>query len=646
MININEKIEDYIKDTIPNFQKRGILFNCPVCKEVKCNTTKNSNKIYCLHCKKHIGNIFDVVKILEPDKANLSQEEITQYLKKKYDLDYLTEQDINRVFDFYMSLGFDLVPVVFNDKIPIEKDWLNKEHKNKEEWLDWFNDNLNFGVKAGEKSGVTTLDFDTKDIPEDLKKVLNETLLNITERGTHYIYQYEPTLKTTRIDEIKLDILNGKQFVVFPSKVNGARRKELIGKTINKMSPELIKYLQDKKATISSTTFSEPIDEEIKLEELEEINFNLVGEGNRNNFLLRLGGILQKQLGRSQLENVLGIINRMCCKPPYPQREFENICKSLDKYGAKDERELALKILVYLRIVGDASARDVKEVVGETKEKVDKALAFLVKEGYAFKKRSSYHVLKRIQWKDTFFDEDKLLDFKVPYFYDVAIFRPGDMILIGGQQKVGKSHVALNIIKQLVEQKKKPYYLNLEAGNRFAKIAKQLGLKDTDFFNATHFSPESIELEDKAITIIDWLLPKDYAETDKLFQHFAEQLFRHGGLLFVFVQLRNSGDFFAKDMVAMFPAFVCRYLYDKNAQGEETPETGAFHVDYVREPKQNRKRFIIPCKYGFETRRLTRTDELDMPAENNTITETKSHTEGIIEVNAESEQFIKETLGG
>jgi len=657
MHKITSKVLDYLKDSLPNFQKKGVMFTCPICLEVKCNIITNTNRIFCIKCRKPIGDIFDVVNILEPNKYK-SKDEVIQYLKKKYDIDYFTETDINKVFSLYESFGFDLVPIVGNTKIPLEKDWLNKQHITSSEWLDWYSDNLNMGVKSGEKSGVTVLDFDIKEISSEIKPLLNETLLAETDRGWHYIYKYEPSLSTTRIDELKLDLINnGKQFVIYPSKVNGIRRKELIGTIINKMSPELIEYLKKRnKVDFDFMSPAEKLDESIKSNILNEVNFNLVGEGNRNTFLLHLGGILRKEMSSVEVEKTLGVVNRICCKPPYPQKELKILVDSLDKYVVYDEKELALKILKHLRIVKEATARDLKEVVLATKEKVDTALAFLEREGYIIRKSRMYHVLTRVDWKDTFADDCKPIDdFKVPYFHDVANFVYSDMILIGGKQKVGKTHIAINIIKQLVEQGKKPYYLNLEGGNRWVKISKQLGLKEGDFFNFTNFSPEGLELEDNAITIIDWLLPKDYANTDKLFQHFAEQLFKHKGLLIVFVQLRDTDSFFAKDMVAMFPAFVCRYIYEKDGEGKDVSDKGAFHVDYVRDAKPKSKTFLIPCQYNWNTKRLTRTDELDLRTDHHIetipiIPTKKNETEEqitentVLEMNEQTELFIKEKL--
>ena len=51
-----------------------------------------------------------------------------------------------KILDLYEQLGFDLVPVAKDSKIPIEKGWVTKEHKLKSEWESWLNDGINFGV--------------------------------------------------------------------------------------------------------------------------------------------------------------------------------------------------------------------------------------------------------------------------------------------------------------------------------------------------------------------------------------------------------------------------------------------------------------------------------------------------------------------
>ena len=44
------------------------------------------------------------------------------------------QKQIEFYFDFYERNGFDLVPLIRNEKTPFEIAWPECEHKNKREW--------------------------------------------------------------------------------------------------------------------------------------------------------------------------------------------------------------------------------------------------------------------------------------------------------------------------------------------------------------------------------------------------------------------------------------------------------------------------------------------------------------------------------
>lgn len=316
-----------------------------------------------------------------------------------------------------------------------------------------------------------------------------------------------------------------------------------------------------------------------------------------------LGGLLRKEMNINQTEYVLNIVNKHFCKPPLLMREVDTIVGSLEKYCKFDETDLALKILNWLKIVEEASSRDIKEGLGETstsaKQRVDKALKYLMKEGFVFKKRREFHLIKKAEWKTSLLDTGKIINFEMPYFHNHAIFRDGDMLVIGAKTGYGKTHVSMNIVKQLSQQGIIPHYISLESGARFIDVALKLGMKDGDFKWSIHFSPQDIELEENTVTIIDWLLPDDYATTDKLYKYFAEQLVKKGGILIVFVQLMQNGSFFAANMIDMFPAFVAKFLYE-----DETGTNSYFQITKIREQKEKIKYNKILTSYDWQSREL------------------------------------------
>jgi len=607
----------YLEKKYIKLDKRSKIIRLPC---LMCNTNHfsaniipNTSIVYCHNCRKKY-NLIDIVRVLE-NKQNETEEEILDYLNKYLELNLITEKEINELLDFYEQNNFDLVPIAKNSKIPIEKEWTSKSHKDKKEWKYWLNQGLNIGVKTGKISNVTVIDFDglnnsekneiRKNIAskERLKELIDKkeknlkillesignyrdaTLISYNLGGFHLFFQYEEDLPKSsfNIGEGHIDIENDGGYILLPPSTLGKNDKRYFTSFIKiiKMPQELKEFLKEKlKYSIKKqdNNFNQFIDNIKK----EDFKLSVISEGNRNNFFIHLGGILRKQLSLNQVEFVLNIVNKHFCNPPLPQKElYNNIIKMLDKYINFDEQELANKVLNYLRITDEATKSDIRQALdlrptGTDKEKLDNVITYLTKENLIIKRGKGggtyYHIVKKAEWKDTFINDIKEIDYKMPYFYDVATFRDSDMLILGGKPKVGKSHIALNIIKQLVQQGKKPYYVTLESGNRFINIALALGLKEGDFYWAIHFNPEQIELEKNAITIIDWIVPENYAETDKLFKYFAEQLIKKSGNLIIFVQLRESGKFFAKDMISFFPALVSRYLYDN----EEDGTTGYF----------------------------------------------------------------------
>jgi hypothetical protein len=433
---------DYLKLKKIDCKKSGkiVMLECPFCNG-KANIIPNTSNIHCFICKKNYSFI-DIIKKIEPEKENLSEEEILQYIKKLFNIKVNTKKDnetLNKVLDGYVKAQFNLVPIAKNAKNPVEKDWTNKDHYDKNEWLNWLNNGLNIGVKTGRKSNITVIDIDTKEIPEILKGV--DTLIQTTKKGYHYFFQYEEDLPKSRIDEFKIDIENdGGQVVIFPSIVENVERT-FKGDTILKMSPEIRKFFTDR-VTVTRKTNSELVKENI---ETGNFQIDLFKEGSRSNDMTRIGGVLRKTLSPSDTRQVLHILNSHNTKP-LDYKEIEAMCSSLERYNVNDDQELAHKILEYLKLVESATKTDIEIVVtgnlakGELKKKVGKLLTSLTKEQYIMRRGRYYHLIKKAEWNESLINVGIPINFKMPYFHDVAVFNWGDLILIGSKAKYGKCH--------------------------------------------------------------------------------------------------------------------------------------------------------------------------------------------------------------
>ncbi len=629
---ILSKLVEYLKKKNIKVKKSGkvIMLQCPFCNKepMSANKIPNTSIINCFHCKKKY-NLIDIARKLDYGNE-LKEEEVLHKIKEFLNLNVVTSIDkknIEKYLDFYGENGFDLVPIARNKKIPVEKDWTNKTHKDKEEWKNWIVNDLNIGVKTGIRSNVTIIDIDQKPIPEEIKNLMGKTLTQESTHGFHLIYKYDSEFPKTRIDSLKVDIENdGGQVVIYPSTIDNVQRKIENLIPIIEIPKELKEFLMGK-ITVPRKTQSEEIREDIetgdfKIDPKKFILKNNNLDGNCNTEFIKLGGILRKQLNSNQTGYVLNVLNNHMLENPMQQRAIKAMIRELDKYNIFDEKELAHKILEHLKETDEMSRTEMAMTIvgtnrGEDKKRVDKALRYLVKEGCVTKKGSRYNIIKKANWKETLMNIGIPIDFKMPYFYDIMNFNFGDLILIGSRNATGKTHISMNIIKQLVEQGIKPYYLSLESGSRWAKIGLQLGLKEGDFKWDELSDATQIQLEKKAITVIDWLCPTSYAETDKLLKYFVEQLQKTNGVAIIFMQLRENNEWFAKDLAKQFPSFACRYVYDS----EDSGEYGKFLMhpskDKVREAKTNIRIYEIPCKYDWETKVLKRIDEVEKENERN-----------------------------
>lgn len=597
------------------FSKETVYLSNPISSfkskdgKLSASTTIIPGSNYVFSCSRdgRLGDIADIAMKIDKKVKDMNKEEVIHYLSTKHNI--VMEGPTRDTFlKAYKHYGFDLVPLVANGKAPFEKDWVNKEYKDIETWKNWLDTGFNIGVKTGLKSGITVIDIDTQTIPECLQAV--DTLIQKTNKGYHFIFKYEKDIPTSRINDLKIDILNdGKQFVACPSVVDGIGRKwnfyDYDKKEIPVMPEEVKNFIRENiKKTQPEVNLEDKIKTDIINENIDDIG--KLDEGGRNVGLTKFGGILRKQLNIDHTAYVMNLINKSFVKPPLSNFELRTIINSLDKYSTFDDVDLAKKIHDYLRYAEEGLSRDIQTAIGESKARIDKALSYLIKEQIIVKRGRMYHLIKKADWADTFPSLDLTANFKMPYFHDIANFSWGDMILLGGKSKVGKTTISMNFVKSLVEQQIKPYYICLETGSRFIKTAAKLGMKEGDFYWSIQTDPTKIEIENNSVTILDWLLIEDKAKTDTIMQYFVNQLVRTNSILIVFMQLKDNGEWFAPNMVKQFPAFAGRYIYEKDEDGT----VGSWHIDAIREAKRQVKKWSIPCQYNWDDRRLRRVDEL------------------------------------
>jgi hypothetical protein len=612
MQNIVDHLFEYLTKKISEFSKTKKfgqhLFTCPKIASHKIKTKTptatflpNSEKITCLICG-FKGTIYDSVRTLEPDKLHWSDAEITDYLIGDLSLNLYSE------LDYYVKYGWAIIPLLKNDRVPFEPNWTESEYKDKIRWIKWLNNGLNIGVNCN-KSNLTVIDVDFKVKPTE--ELLNwqqllqatGTLKQITPHGEHYVFLQEAEIGNwVNLGGIHLDTRSiGGQIAIAPSKRDDKEYKwENLGTEIKKLPEDLKKQLIILKQVEKSK--SSDIDSENSIQNIEgkkPLLKNDNFEGSCNNNFVQFGGVLTKiGIPTDKRNTILYWLNRNWLENPMDSKAVQSMLKSLDGYELNTEESHEKSIYEYLKLVqSDISAKDIMDSLQLPRSIVDKYLSQFVKEGKAIRMgRGRYQYKEKIDWEDSVVDTVNEYDYKMPLFNDIAIFQDADCLILGGKTNEGKTTIALNMLKLMINQGVKPYYVYNEAGSRFQKTAKLLGIEG-GFYHCQHSNPLAVELERNAFSIIDWLCLENKAETDTILKHLNDELQRKRGILVIFTQLKKDYEWFAPNLIDHFPTFAARYIQDNEIHTE-----GHWQCDKIKEPRGNYTSYLLHCEYNRDTR--------------------------------------------
>ena len=292
--------------------------------------------------------------------------------------------------------------------------------------------------------------------------------------------------------------------------------------------------------------------------------------------------------------------------------------KKKEEYSPKN-KTLEGNILSYLSKVSSASRSSIELAVignrlsGDDKIVFDSLMTDLVEEDKIVKvNQYEYQIARKMDWVDSAFTEGIGIDFEMPYFSEYSKFNWGDLIILGSQNKYGKTITAMNIIKRLVTQGIKPYYIYSETGGGFEDAAAKLKLNPHNFYRTFCSNPYNMILEKNSVVIFDWVRPNDFARTDELFDGMINKLYKSKAILTCFVQLKTEGEqadqFFAPNLIGQYPSLLARYLHlEESENGTKT----YFDVKLIRRPKFQNRQATIATRFNWEDYTVKTLKELE-----------------------------------
>lgn len=599
---LNQSLNIEIKNDKTNFI-------CPICKQEESALIypNNNTKFYCVspECK-FKGDLFDLIKKTRNPK--FADEDVAEYLKHKFQI--VIKDDIDELLNLYEKNNFTLFPLEPESKFPQKGFmWTEKIYKDIKVWKDWVDRGYGLGLRLGEVSNTIAIDIDSDETYNKMKELLGEeTLIQITKRGRHWIFLYDVAFNkinhiNLRSKGYEMEIrANNAYIAIAPTSAEGEIRK-WNNKKIQRMPEKLKEFLL---SMVDKSTKN--VEEEIQ----EAINKNDLGDGLKgldgccNDTFIKYGGILRKKCTVEQVEWALTHFNAML-DTPMAKKDLYGILRQLGKYQTYDKQELANIVLKRLEIIKEATAYQIAGSLKREITDVEDVLKHLEDENKVISlSNRKYQVVEEVEWTTEKTEMSVPVDFRVPYFSDYAHFDVGEMVIIGGSTGTGKTHLAGNIIKQLVDQNIRPYLINTESGSKIGKITQKLGIPDDMYYipKKPVKHPMDIELKDNVITIIDWLKVKDgdYAKTDMTYEHFHNQLKLHKGFLIILTQIRKSDNkFFAPDQVQFYGSLVAKYLFGSNGQDAENTY---FLTEKIRDSKTGQQYITIPTYFNRDTKVL------------------------------------------
>ena len=267
----------------------------------------------------------------------------------------------------YAELGFPVLPLVKNTKIPVKSDNFSNGFKSAttdqsiiaDYWLSSEQAiSSNIGIRTGKDSGLVVLDIDIHE--EDGYKTL-ETLENHFEKlpdtlrvktasgGLHIYFRYPEGLTIERqINKFNgIDIIAENSYIVAaPSKIDKKSYKRVSG-NITELA-ELPQFLLDTLATStdnqSQQNFKMPENASVntrKVKYTATFLQNMVSgakEGNRNDFLMRfVSKCLALGTDLETIYTLLLVVNENFIDIPLAEKEVNTIFKSMVKKETRRE---------------------------------------------------------------------------------------------------------------------------------------------------------------------------------------------------------------------------------------------------------------------------------------------------------------------
>jgi AAA domain/Bifunctional DNA primase/polymerase, N-terminal/Primase C terminal 1 (PriCT-1) len=253
----------------------------------------------------------------------------------------------------YASWGWAVLPIQPGSKLPASAHGVKDASTDPAQIRAWFEgrDDLNVAVAAGRASNLICYDVDPRNGGDAswgawlaMNGAHDDGPHQLTAGGgSHYLAQYDPTWRSSKLAQ-GVDLLSdGRYFLVYPSQIAGKKYEwEASSDPADGIAPFKIPAAWSAAYAAQAAKKPERVGD----------GGGFLPVGSRNAGLASLAGAMRAACSMSEAEMLaaLSVANELRCNPPLPASEIAQICRSIASYPTGG-RDVALDAAI-----GDAAA--------------------------------------------------------------------------------------------------------------------------------------------------------------------------------------------------------------------------------------------------------------------------------------------------
>jgi hypothetical protein len=400
--------------------------------------------------------------------------------------------------EYLKKHGCSVIPVKKNKQPYVPWTEFQERKATSDEIREWWQKwpSANVGIVTGKISGIVVIDVDETLGFDAIQEFIPDNLLIPTCKtpggGQHLYFQApeKPLGNNSRIIP-GCDFRGYGGFVVAPpsTKGKGCPYSWLDGLSLDDVKPpplpsKYINYINAFNRGIGEKNDFTKLRSDFERLQLTSTDFKKIPEGQRDETLFHIANsILNRTMQEQEVQELLQLIARHCCDPPFPFKEIPAKIKSVLNRIERRERNIAQEVREWVLTSNDFwLTSDCYKRLQLTSRAEQKAAVLeilrMANEGLIEKygdKRGCYRTVDRECEKIDYVNApEQTVNISLPFEIEKKVeIMPGNIIVIAGEMNAGKTAFLLNVIRDNMKKFEIHYFSSEMGGGELKKRLKK-----------------------------------------------------------------------------------------------------------------------------------------------------------------------------